>query len=112
MPGEHRVVYDRVNRFVCSEPQAVEEVSPQELLMTLNKEAHDPQATLGERLERLASIRRTSELPRPSHRWQAELLSRARRPADGMAAIVGLEAWLQDAQALFVTPSKMPAASI
>lgn len=108
-PGNHRIVYDRVSRFVCSEPRAVEEVRPDELVEKLNVRARDPKVPLAARLERLAFRERVRELPQLSKRRLQELRSRARTAEDGLAAIIALEAWLQGAQVLFVTPAE-PAA--
>lgn len=108
-PGAHRIVYDRVSRFVCSEPRAVQEVRPDELVEDLNVRARDPQDSLAGRLERLVFRDPALELPQLSRRRQQDVRSRARTPEDGLAAIVALEAWLQGAQVLFVTPAE-PAA--
>lgn len=104
-PGEHRIVYDRVNRYICSEPRIVAEVRPDEAIEKVAARARDGQSLLTQ-LERLASRQRTGDLPRVSRPRQRDLRSRARTPADGLAAEIGLEAWLQGAQVLFVTPTK------
>lgn len=104
-PGEHRIVYDRVNRYVCSEPRAVDEVRPEEAVEKVAARARDGLPLLAQ-LERLALRKRTADLPRLSRFRQRDLRSRARTPADGLAAEIGFEAWLQGAQVLFVTPNE------
>ncbi|KLK91886.1 hypothetical protein AA309_17425 [Microvirga vignae] len=102
-PGEHRIVYDRIRRYVCSEPRAVEEVTPDELVEKLDVRARS-QEPLISRLERLVSSERARGTPQLARSRQRDIRSRARTPADGLAAIVGLEAWLQGTQVLFITP--------
>jgi len=104
-PGEHRIVHDRVSRYVCSEPRTVAEVRPEEAVEKVAARARDG-LPLSARLERLVSRERTGDLPRLSRPRQRDLRSRARTPADWMAAEIGFEAWLQGAQVLFVTPTK------
>lgn len=104
-PGEHRIVYDRVNRYVCSEPRIVAEVRPDEAIEKVAARAQDGQPLLTQ-LERLASRQQVGDLPRVSRTRQRDFRLRARTPADGLAAEIGLEAWLQGAQVLFVTPTE------
>jgi hypothetical protein len=105
VPGEHRIVYDRVSRYVCSEPRAIAEVRPDEAVEKVAVRAREGPPLLAQ-LERMVSRQRTAELPRVSRPRQQDLRSRARTPADGLAAEIGLEAWLQGAQVLFVTPAQ------
>ncbi|WP_196259762.1 hypothetical protein [Pelagibacterium limicola] len=103
-PGEHRIVYDRVSRYVCSDPRAIDEVRPEDAVEKTAARAREPGPPLAAQLERLVTRERTRDLPRLSRPRQRDLRSRARTPADATAAEIGLEAWLQGAQVLFVTP--------
>ena len=104
--GDHRIVYDRIRRYVCSEPRAVDEVAPDEMVEKIGVRARSPQEPLISRLERLASSERARDIPQLSRNRQQDIRMRARTASDGLAAIIGLEAWLQGAQVLFVTPSE------
>jgi hypothetical protein len=105
VPGEHRIVYDHVNQYVCSEPRAIPEVRPDDAVEKVAARAREGPPLLVQ-LERLIPRERTADLPRFSRPRQQDLRSRARTPADGLAAEIGLEAWLQGAQVLFVTPTE------
>lgn len=63
-----------------------------------------PAAILEVRIQRLFDRPRPDtgpgDLPTPR---RESLFARAKRPVDAMAAIVGLEAWSQGAQMIFVT---------
>jgi hypothetical protein len=111
VPGDHRIVYDQLRRYVCSEPHAIEEVTSEELIEGVELRARSAEEPLIARLERLAPSDRASEIPQLSRLRQRDIRTRSRTPADGLAAIVGLEAWLQGAQVLFVTPADTTAAS-
>jgi hypothetical protein len=104
--AKHRVVYDRSRRYVCSEPTPIEEIRPEVLLERVNTKARDTQFSLEMRLKLLLSAEGPErELPKlpPNQRERIEGI--AGRPSDALAALVGLEAWLQGAQPLFVTPT-------
>ena len=98
---QHRIVYDRQRRYVCSEPRAVDEITPDELVEKVEAHARSPEP-LRARLERLAS--RDQGGPQLTPRRQREFRTAARTPDDALAATIGFEAWLQGAQAVFVTP--------
>lgn len=102
--GQHRIVYDQVRSYVCSKPRAVGEVRPEELVDRIDAQARSPQRSLTAQLERLATGERARETPQLSRPRQRDIRARARTPVDGLAAIIGTEAWLQGAQVLFVTP--------
>jgi hypothetical protein len=104
--GPHRVVYDGRKRYVCSAPVPIDEVEPEQFVEQVGASARSPVFSLESRLERLQSpsdaeglLRRVPQTER------ARIESRAESHAHALAAIIGLEAWLQGAQTLFVTPS-------
>lgn len=99
----HRVVYDSVDRFVCSEPRRIEEINSDVLVEKLSETARQGRS-LEDQLSQLAN--RDRRTPRLSVLRQQRLRERAKRPSDADAAIVALEAWLQGAQVLFVTPTE------
>ena len=102
--GQHRVVYDRFDRYVCSEPRRVQEVSPDMLAERVGSAARDKNVTLEARLERLIEGAEATPTGVFGQRWE-RIRTRARSPADAMATIVGFEAWLQGAQLLFAQPA-------
>ena len=103
-PGEHRIVYDKVSRYVCSEPQVIDEVRAQDAVEKVAARARESELPLAVQLERLVTRERARNVPRLSRPRQRDLRSRARTLVDAMAAEIGFEAWLQGAQVLFVTP--------
>lgn len=102
--GAHRIVYDKVSRYVCSEPISIEEIKPEAFAERVSEKARDTQFTLEARLERLYAISE-DQLPQIPPIRRKEIEERAKSKSDGLAALVGLEAWIQGAQALFVTPA-------
>lgn len=107
VPGMHRIVYDHSRRYVCSEPASIKEERPAELATRLLSRAGNQEQSLEQRILRLAE-RRTIEggtLRLSSSRRQS-IFARAKRPVDAQAAIIGLEAWSQGAQLLFVTGNR------
>jgi hypothetical protein len=104
--GVHRIVYDRSRRYVCSEPIAIEEETSDSLLENVARGARDPHHPLAERIATLLEREAANEVGgRLSNARRRELRERAKRPIDADAAIVGLEAWTQGTQVLFVTSS-------
>ena len=105
--GVHRLVYDKKNRYVCSEPIPIDEVSTEEFVSSVNAGARDVHFTLETRLEALESAIEGEEnqvLPRVPLNARQGIEEKATSRSDARAAIVGLEAWIQGAQAVFVTP--------
>lgn len=100
----HRIVYDRSRRYVCSEPVELREEEPDDLAGAIRERLQGAAETLEVQIERLF------ERPRPdtgpgglAAPRRERLFARAKRPVDAMAAIIGLEAWSQGAQMIFVT---------
>jgi hypothetical protein len=104
VPGIHRVVYDSVARYVCSEAVELHEQRPQELANEIAQKVRATETSLHHQIEHLASRPVTDHGPgRIDPIRRERLYGRAKRPIDAMAAIVGIEAWSQGAQVLFVT---------
>jgi hypothetical protein len=98
--GIHRVVYDTVARYVCSDPEPIEELSIEDLqhrIRTRITEEHSLESVIGRLSESQSAA---SQLPPDRRR---DILRRARSHADGLALIVCLEAWSQGAQVVLVT---------
>lgn len=105
-PGPHRVVYDRARQHVCSEPTALPSRGAADFAREVAASIETSGQTLQESLERLTNRSATAVGPgrlAPGRRDQ--IMARFKSKDLGMAAIVGLEAWTQGAQALFVTVS-------
>jgi hypothetical protein len=104
LPGIHRVVYDRVTRYVCSDPVELQEQRPLELANEIARKIRATETSLHHQIEHLVSRSVTSDGPgRIDPIRRERLYERAKRPIDAMAAIVGIEAWSQGAQVLFVS---------
>ncbi len=102
--GVHKVVYDRSRRYVCSEPMPIEEETRASLLDAVAHSARDSKRSLEDRISTLLTRETADQIGgRLSEVRRREIRARARRPVDANAAIVGLEAWSQGAQMLFVT---------
>lgn len=105
-PGMHRIVYDGLNRYVCSEPTALHESRPDEIATKIALRIRQSTATLEEQVSRLYERARPAAGPGALARSrQDRIFARSKDRTHGMAAIVGLEAWSQGAQLLFVTES-------
>jgi hypothetical protein len=105
--GVHRIVYDRERRYVCSEPVPLHEETRQSLAERIGMSARDARQSLETRIGRILHRESHDQASmRMSERRRAEIVARARRPIDANAAIIGLEAWSQGAQIIFVTSSK------
>lgn len=102
--GVHRVVYDRVARYVCSEPISIREETPASFAERVGKRARNSEQSLEAQVVKIAQ-RAEQEEPatRLSSLRRSAIMKRAKRPIDGLAVIIGLEAWSQGAQTLFVT---------
>ncbi len=101
--AEHRVVYDQVKSYVCSNPIRIPGTSIDDLTKRLAGRASADGNTLARTVKRLLEpgpdVR---PLPRLLRRQRRDLRARARTPVEGDAAIIALEAWLQGAQTVFV----------
>jgi hypothetical protein len=105
--GVHRIVYDRSRRYVCSEPVPLQEETRASLVEKIAHSARDEEHSLETRIRRILNRESHDQTStRLSQRRRAEIVARARRPIDADTAIIGLEAWSQGAQMLFVTSSK------
>lgn len=102
--GIHRVVYDGSRRYVCSEPREVPEYSPEELVAAVRARFAE-EGSLASGIKRLFGRDRREAPGRFEQRRLDALLDRAKTEVDGMAAAVGVEAWTQGAQLIFVTES-------
>lgn len=102
--GTHRIVYDGLNRYVCSEPTALRESRPDEIATEISMRIRQSTATLEEQVGRLYERVRPAAGPGAlALSRQDRILAHSKDRTHGMAAIVGLEAWSQGAQLLFVT---------
>lgn len=100
----HRVVYDRFHRYVCSEPVGIPEVTFEKLGHNIRERVLEGQGILSDRIKNLYERERPDTVPGTiSGRHRRDIFERAKRPVDAMAAIVGLEAWSQGAELIFVT---------
>ncbi|WP_371349135.1 hypothetical protein [Ancylobacter sp. IITR112] len=102
--GMHRIVYDGLSRYVCSEPTALRESRPGEVATEIATKIRQSKATLEEQVGRLYERARPQAGPGALARSREDrIFARSKDRTHGMAAIVGLEAWSQGAQLLFVT---------
>jgi len=103
-PGTHRIVYDCGVSYVCSEPTKLREDHPKEIAFAIATQIRQSKATLESHVRRLFKRERAEGGPGALDRSRQDLIfSRSRSQTDGMAAILGLEAWSQGAQLLLVT---------
>lgn len=108
--GVHRVVYDSLRRYICSEPEAIEEETPDEMARGIGERAQRHKVTLESQIVRIFNRSRSDKGPGSLAKPRQEtLFARALTPLDAMAAIIGLEAWSQGAQMIFVS-SETPTA--
>jgi BMFP domain-containing protein YqiC len=105
--GIHRVVYDRVRRYICSEPTLLEEVTREAFVSEVAHRARSSDLPLGAQLEKLEDRSRSeASVSTLSQARRRDIEQRAKRPVDALAAVIALEAWTQGAQVLFVTPAE------
>jgi hypothetical protein len=103
-PGVHRVVYDRLSRYVCSVPVELVEQRPQELANDIAQKVRSSEKSLHDQIEHLVSRPVADGEPsRFDPVRRDRLYARAKRPIDAMAAMIGIETWSQGAQVLFVS---------
>lgn len=107
--GEHRIVYDRTRRYVCSEPTQTPDISAQQLVQRIASRAQQPEP-LANTIKRLAyGDTADTVLERLPERQRDQLRAKARTPVEGDAAVVAMEAWLQGAQTIFIgAPAEEP----
>lgn len=102
--GSHRVAYDYKRRYVCSEPAPLSEVPAAQLIGDIAMKVRQDEATLGARLEELAYRKTAGDGPGTfASARTSPLFERARSRDDALAAMVGIEAWSQGAQVIFVS---------
>ena len=101
--AEHRIVYDRSRRYACSDPVETADVRIDELMQRIAARGAQKDEPLASTVKRLANEQTEGRAARRlSPRQREELRDRARTPAEGDAAVLALEAWLQGAQTIFV----------
>jgi hypothetical protein len=103
VPGVHRIAYDRLRRYVCSEPTELNEQRPEVIAAEIAAKVRSSETSLEDQIKRLVSRPVADDGPGtidPVRRHG--LYERAKRPVDAMAAIVGIEVWSLGAQVLFV----------
>ncbi|MBB3571139.1 hypothetical protein [Rhizobium sp. BK491] len=104
--GQHRVVYDNNAQFVCSEPTSLPTRTAKDLGLEVETSVRQSPVSLEANLIHLFERQRPSAGPGPfSAARRDQIIGRFRDPIRGIAAAVGLEAWTQGGQAIFVTVS-------
>lgn len=102
--AEHRIVYDRVRRYICSDPVETPDIRASDLVQRIAARRAKDDEPLAYTIERLTHERHeVAKSPRSlSARQRNQLRERARTPIEGDAAVIALEAWLQGAETIFV----------
>ncbi|MEW4402082.1 hypothetical protein AB1J06_25745 [Agrobacterium tumefaciens] len=103
-PGHHRVVYDRSRQHVCSEPAALKARNSQEFAREISESIEKAGVTLEQSLEML--FERDGSVAGPGRLNAArrdQIMGRFKSREIAMAAVVGVEAWSQGAQIIYVT---------
>lgn len=102
-PGHHRVVYDRSQQFICSEPAALPERNSVGFARELGENIRNRSMTL----EQTVKVLFERDGPVVGRRLNAarreQIIGRFKSRTVAMAALVGLEAWSQGAQVIYVT---------
>ena len=128
--GEHKVVYDKWNTYLCSEPLELETVDAGDIVGKVRAHIEQRDASLGSTLERVfAGFSDRSSVRRPSVSRRSEdseravyaipsddgrqsglrqdrlagLIQRGRTREEAVAMSVGAEAWAAGAQLILVT---------
>lgn len=101
--GKHRVLYDRVRRHILSEPRPFREVRPAEFSERVAASARDPKIMLLDRMMALDLALRETLVPTALDREIDWHMSKGAPFERALALSVGLEAWVNGAQLLFVT---------
>ena len=103
----HRIVYDKIACYVCSELVELPSVKQGEMLVDINERTSGE--TLEDQIQRLFEClpTNTSHGIRHAPQWEyrRQLFARSRRNVDARAAIIGMEVWTRGAQLIFVTES-------
>jgi hypothetical protein len=103
-PGTHRIAYDYGRRYVCSEPAPLNEIRAAQFAGEVEAKIRQDETTLESHLERLAFRETTHDGPGTLAAVRANpLFERAKSRVNALAAMVGIEAWSQGAQVIFVT---------
>lgn len=103
-PGHHRVVYDKSRQHVCSEPAALKARNSKEFAREISESVEKAGVTLEQSLEML--FERDGTVAGPSRLNAArrdQIMGRFKSREIAMAAVVGVEAWSQGAQIIFVS---------
>jgi hypothetical protein len=102
-PGHHRVVYDRSRQHVCSDPA----VLPHRNVATFAREIADSIEEGGQTLEQSLKFLFERDASLGPGRLNAarrdQIIGRFKATEIGLAAVVGVEAWSQGAQIIYVT---------
>ncbi|QIO54586.1 hypothetical protein HA461_25685 (plasmid) [Rhizobium leguminosarum bv. trifolii] len=102
--GQHRVVYDNIAQFVCSEPTRLPTRRAKELGDEIATSVRESPVSLEANLKQLFERQRPSAGPGPfSAARRDQIVGRFKDPLQGIAVAVGLEAWSQGGQVIFVT---------
>lgn len=102
--GIHRIVYDRTRQYVCSEPSKLPRHLPEEFATDVATKVRESGVPLELSIKALYERARDQNAAGPlASARERQIFGRARNRFSGMAAVIGLEAWSQGAQLLFVT---------
>jgi len=101
-PGDHQIVYDRHRRYVCSIPSPLEEQTATKLGESVATKIRASDVRLRDRLFKIFSRSRDQESGISISR-QKIAAAQVDPSDDELLLTVGMEAWSQGAQLLFVT---------
>ncbi|MER8608127.1 hypothetical protein NKH48_31350 [Mesorhizobium sp. M1233] len=105
--GPHRIVYDQTRQYVCSEPSVLPHHRPEEFAADVATKVRESGIHLEYSIKVLYERARDRNAAGTLADSRArQIFGRARDRLSGMAAIIGLEAWSQGAQVLFITDPK------
>ncbi|WP_336743851.1 hypothetical protein [Aureimonas altamirensis] len=105
--GPHRIVYDQTRKYVCSEPSKLPGHRPEEFVAEVAAKVRESGTSLEHSIEMLYERARDDRVTGALVDTRELLIfERAKDRVSGMAAVIGLEAWSQGAQVLFVTDPK------
>ncbi|MGN6210535.1 hypothetical protein [Asticcacaulis sp.] len=99
--GPHRVVYDDVASFVCSEPVPIKGLSPEAVVNDISDRAGASDRTLAQLLNALYDDRR--KLTAAEKQRDQDIFSQANQREDALLEILSKDALAQGAQMLFAT---------
>lgn len=113
-PGKHRIIYDRISRFVCSEARQAPERSIKDVVEKI-RERLVSGSSLGEFISRIGeqaadvqSRRVSRETLSAREAMSAQIRARARSAIEGEAAVFAAEAWADGVQVMFVGDALAP----